>query len=199
MQQGFIHTIADPKQIPSDIKDGFLRGYAQPRIAFVGRSNVGKSSLINALVGSKWARVSATPGKTKAIQLFLWAPMKKIIADLPGYGFAKRSKEEQAGWSKLLDAYFRADTGLERILILWDSRHGPTESDLETLAFFSQYGVPISLVMTKYDQLKTQSERHKRKKEIETLLRGEYEAHWVSAKDQKTVEELKKEIAEGTL
>lgn len=199
MQQGFFHTIADPRQISSDIKDGFLKGYPHPRIAFVGRSNVGKSSLINALVGSRWARVSSTPGKTRAIQLFYWEPYKKIIADLPGYGFAKRSKDEQNLWSKLLHSYFKADSRLERIIILWDARHGPTEQDLEAYEFFCQYQIPLSLVMTKSDQLKTQSERHQRKKAIQDFLQGTYQSHWVSVKDPKSLEELKKEIQEGTL
>ena len=196
MPQGYIITLADTAQLPDLFKDGFLYGHHQPRIAFVGRSNVGKSSLINALMQERVARVSATPGKTRAIHFFLWQKAKKIVADLPGYGFAKVSKDEHKSWAKLLEGYFGADDKLEVVLVLFDSRHGPTEQDLEALEFFASKKIPIQIVMTKYDQLKNQSERALRKNEVMKLLTPygltKEQVMWVSIRDQKSLEYLRK-------
>ena len=196
MAAPYIITLADLAQIPGLFKDGFLMGYGQTRIAFVGRSNVGKSSLINALVKEKAARVSATPGKTRAIHFFHWKEPNKIVTDLPGYGFAKVSKDDQKAWGKLMDGYFQADERLEVVVILFDSRHGPTDQDLEALQFFGSKGIPIQVVLTKIDQLKTQSERAKRKKEVlERLAPFEVtpeQIFWVSVKDQRSIESLRR-------
>jgi GTP-binding protein len=195
MASEYIITLADIAQIPGLFKNGFLQGRAEPRIAFVGRSNVGKSSLINALLEERIARVSATPGKTKAIHFFLWGTHKKIVADLPGYGFARVAKDEQKTWARLMDSYFHADSRLEVVMILFDSRHGPTDQDLEALEFFASKGTPIQIVLTKVDQLKNQSERAKRKKEILQALApyeiGEEDLFWVSVKDRNTLHQLR--------
>jgi GTP-binding protein len=195
MPNAYLITLADVAQIPNLFKSGFLQGYGQNRIAFVGRSNVGKSSLINALLKEKIARVSATPGKTKAIHFFLWEKINKIVADLPGYGFAKVSKEEQKEWSKLMTSYFKGDERIEVVMILFDSRHGPTEADLESLEFFSAQRIPIQIVMTKFDQLKTQSDRARRTKEVKAALdpygvRDE-QVIWVSIKDERSLKKLR--------
>ena len=195
MASGYIITLADPAQLPKLIQGKFLHGHAQGRIAFVGRSNVGKSSLINSLVRERVARVSATPGKTRAIHFFLWKEANRIIADLPGYGFAKVSKSDKNEWSKLLDSYFQADEHVELVMMLFDSRHGPTDADLEALEYFASKKKMIQVIMTKYDQLKTQSERHHRKKEVvESLTHYGIPAEhlfWVSTKDQKSLEYLR--------
>ena len=195
MASEYIITLADIAQIPNLFKKGFMNGYHQNRIAFVGRSNVGKSSLINALLQQKIARVSATPGKTRAIHFFLWGDTDKIVADLPGYGFAKVAKNEKHLWVGLLNAYFKADTNLAAVLILFDSRHGPTEQDLEALAFFSEKQIPIQVIMTKTDQIKTQAERAKRKREVlASLAPYGFEADdlvWVSIKDKRTLDYLR--------
>jgi GTP-binding protein len=196
--KNYIITLADPAQIPGLIKDNLLMGYAQPRVAFVGRSNVGKSSLINALLMEKIARVSATPGKTRAIHFFLWAKTNRIVADLPGYGFAKVAKSERNEWSKLLDAYFKNDLGVEVVFMLFDSRHGPTDSDLEALNFFASKKIPIQIVMTKVDQLKNQSERARRKREVEEALKpyaiDMAELIWVSVNDQRSIENFRRKF-----
>ncbi len=198
MPAKYLITLADPAQLPDLIKRGFLMGHAQARIAFVGRSNVGKSSLINALTQQTIARVSATPGKTRAIHFFLWDRTNKIVADLPGYGFAKVAKTDMRDWSQLLDAYFAADKHLELVMMLFDSRHGPTDQDLEALEYFASKQIPIQIIMTKFDQLKTQAERAKRKKEVVAALL-EYGVEednliWVSVKDQKGLEFIRRNI-----
>lgn len=173
-------------------------GHAEPRIAFVGRSNVGKSSLINALMGERVARVSATPGKTRAIHFFLWSKTNRIVADLPGYGFAKVAKTEHKDWARLMNAYFEHDDNVEVIFMLFDSRHGPTDSDIDALEFFLSKNLTVQVVMTKYDQLKTQSDRAKRKREVETAL-APYdivpeEILWMSINDQKRIEFFRRQF-----
>jgi GTP-binding protein len=194
----FIVTLADTAQIPKLVKDGFFKGYAQPRIAMVGRSNVGKSSLINSLMQQRVARVSQTPGKTKAIHFFLWEKIGKIVADLPGYGFAKVPKAEQQEWSKLIGSYITQDTGLECVLILFDSRLGPTPDDLQALDYILQQGIPVRVILTKTDKLKTQSDRARRKKEVVAAL-SDYglqaeDLFWVSIEDQRSIEFLRKQL-----
>jgi ribosome biogenesis GTP-binding protein YsxC/EngB len=194
----FIVTLADTAQIPKLVKGGFFMGFAQARVAMVGRSNVGKSSLINCLMQQKVARVSQTPGKTKAIHFFLWEKMNKIIADLPGYGFAKVPKQEQKEWSHLIGSYLSQDSGIEQVLMLFDSRHGPTPDDLQALDYILQQGIPVRIILTKNDKLKTQSERIQRKREvIESLSHYEIEESdlfWVSVNDQKSIENLRKNL-----
>jgi GTP-binding protein len=194
----FIVTLADTAQIPKLVKDGFFMGYAQPRIAMVGRSNVGKSSLLNALMQQRVARVSQTPGKTKAIHFFVYEKIGKIIADLPGYGFAKVPKEEQKDWSKLIGSYISQDSGLEQVLILFDSRHGPTDDDIQALEYILKQGIPVRVILTKTDKLKTQSDRARRKKEVLAAL-SDYQVlaedlFWVSVDDQRSIEFLRKNL-----
>jgi GTP-binding protein len=195
MASEYITTLADKAQLPGLIKDGFLKGFSEPRVAFVGRSNVGKSSLINALLRSKIARVSATPGKTRAIHFFRWMDTKRIVVDLPGYGFAKVAKVDQREWAGLLNAYFEAESHLEIVFMLFDSRHGPTDQDLEALEFFVSKNIPIQIVLTKIDQLKNQSERAKRKREIiEAMAVYSIDpSHliWVSVKEAHTIDKFR--------
>ena len=136
-----------PRQIPGDPKT---------QIAFSGRSNVGKSSLINALLGRKsLARVSSAPGKTITIN-FYDVDSKLYLVDLPGYGFAKRSPEEKKQWSTLTDGYFTQNKNIDRlslVLQLVDSRIGPTADDEMMLDFLSQAELPFVVVATKVDKL----------------------------------------------
>ncbi len=194
----FIVTLADPAQIPKLVKDGFFMGHAQPRVAMVGRSNVGKSSLLNALFQRKVARVSQTPGKTKFIHFFLWEKTNKIVADLPGYGFAKVPKEEQKSWSNLIGSYLTQDKGIEQVLVLIDSRHGPTPDDIQALDYILKQGIPVRVVLTKFDKLKTQSERSRRKKEVLAGLAPfgvvADDLFWVSVNDLKSIDFLRKRL-----
>ena len=185
-------TIGDTSQIEPNLKGGFLKGNHQARIAMVGRSNVGKSSLINALLGAKLAQTSAQPGKTRLLHFYLWTDAKRILADLPGYGFARAAKDERDRWSTFINAYLRADGGLEQAIVLLDARHGPTEIDCEAIRFLYFERVPVRFVFTKSDQLKNQSERARRKKEAVLALKElGYDAsksHWVSVNDRKSIE-----------
>jgi GTP-binding protein len=122
-----------------------------PEVAFVGRSNAGKSSLLNALTGRKsLARVSQTPGATRQINFFdLGSAL--MLADLPGYGFAKVSKTEAAAWQEMIFAYLRGRAPLRRALVLIDARRGPMEADRQVLALLNQAAVSTLLVLTKFD------------------------------------------------
>ncbi len=136
-----------PDQFPAD---------PIPQVAFSGRSNVGKSSLINSLINRKsLARVSSAPGKTITVN-FYEIDKKLFFVDLPGYGFAKRRPEEQAVWSNLTDGYFTANKNADRIrpvIQLIDSRIGPTADDEMMLDYLRQTELPFLVVATKCDKL----------------------------------------------
>lgn len=122
-------------------------------IAFAGRSNVGKSSMINKIFNRKnLARVSAVPGKTTTINFFRLENV--IFADLPGYGFAKVSKSEKLRWSDLIEGYFHQDRNLALVMQLVDMRHPPTADDLVMINFLIESEIPFIIVLTKKDKLK---------------------------------------------
>jgi len=124
-------------------------------VAFVGRSNAGKSSLVNALTGRKsLARVSQTPGATRQINFFNLAG-RLMLVDLPGYGFAKRSRSEAEAWQEMIFAYLRGRSRLRRVALLIDSRRGVLESDQQVMALLDRAAVSYALVLTKADELKT--------------------------------------------
>ncbi len=128
-----------------------------PQVAFVGRSNVGKSSLINSLLGrKKLARVSSEPGKTITVNYYE-VDNKLFLVDLPGYGFARRAKSDISKWSSLTEHYFVDNASLTYVLQLIDIRVGITEDDKMMLSYLDHYGLPYMIVATKCDKLnKTQ-------------------------------------------
>ena len=127
-----------------------------PEIAFSGRSNVGKSSLINRVLGRKaLARTSATPGKTATIN-FYRLPVMRLV-DLPGYGYARVSGSEKRRWSELIEGYFDDDRDLRLVLQLLDIRHAPSRDDIQMLDYMVERQIPFVAVLTKSDKLnKTQ-------------------------------------------
>ena len=197
----FIYTLADVAQIPGLFSGNYFRGFIQTRMAIVGRSNVGKSTLINALIGTRLAQVSKQPGKTRAIHFYFWDEIGKIVADLPGYGYAKASGADRDRWAEFISAYFESDPGLERAVVLLDARHGPTANDLEAIKFLMSGLIPITFVFTKSDSLKTQSERSSRKKEAAVALNklgyDPKNAFWVSSQTKEGIKPLILELAKG--
>lgn len=129
-----------------------------PEIVLCGRSNVGKSSLLNTISGRKnVAKVSATPGKTESVNYFL-CENRFYLVDLPGYGFANRDKKTVASWGKLIETYFRESGHIKTAFHLVDGRHPAQQSDIDLEVFFARVGISSFLVATKADKLK-QSER----------------------------------------
>ncbi len=134
-------------------------------VAFVGRSNVGKSSLLNTLANNfKLAKVSSQPGKTRSINFYL-IDGKFFLVDLPGYGFAKVPLSEQKRWRDLIESYLKGRDRLKGIFLLVDSKVGPTEKDLQMKEWLDFYGIPYVVVATKVDKLK-QKERRKLEERI---------------------------------
>jgi GTP-binding protein len=129
-----------------------------PEIAFLGRSNVGKSSVINSLIGAKLARTSNTPGRTRSINFYevrrAGQPRPELLfADLPGYGYAKVSREISADWARFVDPYLHQRPSLALCLALVDSNIPPQESDGRLLEFLTARGRPHAIVATKCDRL----------------------------------------------
>lgn len=132
-----------------------------PEIAFSGRSNVGKSSLINKLLGRKsLARVSAVPGKTITINFY---SLEKLhIVDLPGYGYAKVAKNEKLRWAELIEGYLNDDRNLALVVQLVDFRHSPTADDIMMINFLIDSGIPFIIALTKADKLKKREREARR-------------------------------------
>jgi GTP-binding protein len=137
----------------ADKIDG-LPPMAGPEIAFAGRSNVGKSSLINALTGrAALARTSHTPGRTQQLNFFDLGGRFRFV-DMPGYGYAAVSKEKVANWTRLIEDYLRGRASLARVYVLVDSRHGLKDLDRAILTLLDRAAVSYQIVLTKIDQLK---------------------------------------------
>jgi GTP-binding protein len=142
-------------------KHGWRPESSLPEVAFAGRSNVGKSSLLNTLVRRKsFARVSRTPGRTREINFFR-VNNNFVLVDLPGYGYARISKEKKAGWRPMIESYLRRTTQLRGIVLLLDIRREPSEDDRAMLDFLSELGVPAIVALTKADKLSTAGAREK--------------------------------------
>ncbi len=125
-----------------------------PEYAFFGRSNVGKSSLINMLTGkAKLAKISGTPGKTQTINFFLINDSWHLV-DLPGTGYAKTSKSIRNKWGKMIRDYIRSRKTLVNTFYLVDSRHAPLDNDIDFINWFGENGIPFSIVFTKADKLR---------------------------------------------
>ena len=166
MEEQFI--IKQAEFITSAGTDGRYPDPLPCEIAVVGKSNVGKSSLINRLTNNhKLAKTSSQPGKTRLINFFL-LNRSFYLVDLPGYGFAKASKEEQKSWGALLDGYLSSGR-VKHLLMLIDIRHEPTRDDLQMFRYLIYYGIPYTLVATKADKVarsKMKQEANARAKQL---------------------------------
>ncbi|MBI4804639.1 MAG: YihA family ribosome biogenesis GTP-binding protein [Desulfovibrio sp.] len=141
-----------------------------PQLAMAGRSNVGKSSMINRLAGRKQlAKTSSTPGKTQSINLYKVTPGDYYLVDLPGYGYARRSKEERAKWAKLIESYISGSQWLKVVAVLIDCRLPPQASDLDMVSWVRSSGLQVLGVLTKADKC-SQRERQAQKSRWTGLL-----------------------------
>ncbi|WP_456395505.1 ribosome biogenesis GTP-binding protein YihA/YsxC [Desulfurobacterium sp.] len=154
-------TVFKPEELPNT-------PYSE--VAFVGRSNVGKSSLLNTVVKNyRLAKVSSSPGKTRSVN-FYFVNDKFFVVDLPGYGFAKLSKAEQRRWKELIESYLTDRDNLKGVFLLVDAKVGPTEKDIMMKEWLNYYRIPYCIVATKIDKLKRQSEKASLKKRIRQKL-----------------------------
>lgn len=139
----------------SAVKSGTFIRDGRPQVTFAGRSNVGKSSVINRLLNRKnFARVGATPGKTTQINYFR-IDNKIYFTDLPGYGYAKVSKEERDRWGRLMESYFQEEGLITLGVLIVDARHKPTADDVTMCNWFKGTGCPLIVVANKLDKLKS--------------------------------------------
>lgn len=187
LQLEFVMSAAKHGQLPNSIVE----------IAVAGRSNVGKSSLLNALANRKsLAKTSKTPGATRLLNVFELQPEGSgmWMVDLPGYGYAKAPKHEQQRWAKMIENYLIEREPLEHVLMLVDGEIGPTALDKQSLEWFRHIGLPITIVATKQDKVKS-SKLGKRKSD---LAKGcgvaQKEVRWVSAAKGNGIPELRQLI-----
>jgi len=185
----FIGSFPQFSQLPAD---------QGSEIALVGRSNVGKSSLINALTGrKKLAKSSSTPGKTREIVLFELEPGRRL-SDLPGYGYAKVSHKEQQFWARELTTYLVSRESLKGVVMIMDMRHPLTDLDRDMLQILRNEGRALILVLNKADKLK-QGEKVQSLRKVEAYLKEQrFPAliHQVSAEKGQGLEDLRKSISQ---
>lgn len=182
----FIKSAVTVNQYPEDVR---------PEVAFVGRSNVGKSTLINTLTNrKKLAKTSKTPGRTRLINFFLIND-ENYFVDLPGYGYAKVSKVEKEKWGKIIEDYFLNRPQLKKVMLLVDSRRAPSEDDILMYNFIKHYGFKVIIVGTKVDKLLKSSIKKNEKLIRDTLkLKDGDEVLLFSALKRMGIQELIDEI-----
>lgn len=178
MELTFITSAAD--------STGWPKG-DRPEVALAGRSNAGKSSFLNALGASRIAKVSQVPGKTRLLNFFD-AGTKYRFVDMPGYGFSKRSGDEQAGWEGLIETYIRERANLVGLILLMDIRRDWTADEIQVRDFAESHGRRVALVLTKMDTL-SKSEAQKRKQEI-ARQSHERDIFLVTERDRKTIADV---------
>ena len=181
LQLRFVQSASDASQLPP----------SPAEIAVVGRSNVGKSSLINALANRQGlAKTSKTPGRTQLLNLFE-LPDGRTLMDLPGYGFAKVPAAVRARWPEMIEGYLLGRENLRAVVVLVDAEVGPTRGDIETLAWLRSHGLPVQVVATKHDKVKP-SRRGTRREELAAgCLVDPADLLWVSAAKQVNIDRLR--------
>ena len=187
LQLSFVRSYVDIDDLP----------YVNTEIALVGRSNVGKSSLLNALAQRKHlAKTSKTPGATRLMNAFELAPDNsgRWVMDLPGYGFANVSKAEQARWATMLSTYIEERENLVSVILLIDGAVGPTALDLQTVEWLESLGRSITYVATKADKVKPSKSKRRRTELTDKLEVSRSDVTWVSAEKGTGVPELRTKI-----
>jgi len=184
LQLQFVAAVPSVEQLPE----------SPAEIAFLGRSNVGKSSLLNAIAGQRLAQVSATPGRTQVLTCFQVDRGKATLIDCPGYGYAQVAKKQRQGWLPMLEDYLLGRESLTKALLLLDGEIGPTESDLHMLAWLRSNDVPVALIATKRDKIKP-SKRERRRIDVAAACKVDIgDVIWVSAEENFGITELREQV-----
>lgn len=186
LQLQFVMSASDVDQLPE----------TPAEIAIVGRSNVGKSSLINALANrNQLAKVSKTPGRTQLLNLFV-LPDGTTLMDLPGYGYAKVPARVRATWGAMIEGYLLGREGLNLVVVLLDGEIGPTANDLDTIEWMRANEIEHRIVATKHDKVKP-SQRDKRKKDLASKCGLELkDVLWVSSAKNVNIDQLRSRVRE---
>ena len=167
----------------------------KPMIAVCGKSNVGKSSFINMLANrKKLAKTSSEPGRTRLVNYFDFGEF--VLADLPGYGFAKVSKSEKIKWAKTLDDFFKQKQNISHVFMLVDSRHDPTADDAQMMEYLHFYTLPFTVVLTKADKLSRMKVKEHKKAIAADLYLGEKNLIATSAETGFGKDEILEKIAQ---
>lgn len=163
-------------------------------VAIVGRSNVGKSSLINSIANRKGlAKVSKTPGRTQLLNLFE-LPDSTSVLDLPGYGFANAPASVRATWPEMIEGYLLGRQNLRAIIALIDAEVGPTSNDTQTLAWLRSHGLPVKVIATKHDKVKPSKRETRRKDLADGCLLTPKDILWVSSAKNVNIDQLRHRI-----
>jgi GTP-binding protein len=180
-----------PLQFVRSVPEHELLGDSRAEVAFIGRSNVGKSSLVNAIANrNKLAKTSKSPGVTRLLNLYELGDGTTLV-DCPGYGYASASKTERNAWQKMMDRYLLEREQLEMVAVLVDGEIGPTKLDLQMLEWLRHHTLPHTVVATKHDKVKA-SLRDKRKKEVAAACQLEpSDVIWVSAAKNVGIDRLR--------
>jgi len=189
MATKFIKSAADFANCP--ISD-------RPEVAIVGRSNAGKSSLINAWLGGAYAKVSQTPGKTELLNFFL-VNDEFVLVDMPGYGYAAKGKGKREAWIPLVETFLSERESLGGVILIVDAQRPWTDDENNLIEWLEHYGRPVIVALNKSDRL-NQKERSAKQREMAALKKRVIrEAIWVSALKKQGIEELKRSVFENFL
>lgn len=192
-------TIKNSEFMTSAVKKDQYPESGYPEVAFVGRSNVGKSTIINSLTNrKKLAKVSNTPGRTRLVNFFMIDNTCSLV-DLPGYGYAKISKSEKLAWGKIIEEYLMNRPDLKKVVLLVDARHKPTEDDVLMIEYLRHYSIEVIVVATKLDKLKRNDIKKSENIIRETLGLSDERILFYSALTKENLQKVIDEIFSGIL